>query len=130
MRWLAVIPCTATTVVAPDGFHSPPRSRPPSTAALIDRYELLTAQSTPVHGVGGSGDHGRIRTDQPADQGRDFLRLDQTLDSVMHQHDRFQHLRLRKSVKSGLVGDLLLHQRRPDVAGVDAVARHAVRTAL
>ena len=65
---------------------------------------------TAVHGVGGTGDHGRIRTDQPADQGRDF-RLDQTLDGVVRQHDRFQHRRLREPVSSGLVGDLLLHQR-------------------
>ena len=56
--------------------------------------------------------------------------LDQTLDGVVRQHDRFQHRRLREPVDAGLVGDLLLHQRRTNVAGVDAVARHPVRTTL
>ena len=57
----------------------------------------------------------------------DLLGFDQPLDRALRQQHLLEHLVLGDAVRAGLIGDLLGHQRGSHVAGVDAVARHAVR---
>src|ERR671920_780530 len=46
------------------------------------------------------------------------------------EHDLLDYLVFGDPVRPGLVGDLILHQRRAYVGGADAVRRHALGTTL
>ena len=70
------------------------------------------------------------RPGQPAHQLRHLGRLDQPFHRAFGQDHGLQHLVFRDAVHPGLVGYLLLHQRRAHVPRADAVAGHPVRCAL
>ena len=78
----------------------------------------------------GAGHHARLRRRQPTHQRRNLFGLDQSLDRTLGQHHLGDDLVLGDAVGAGLIGDLLGHQRCSHIAGVDAVAGDAVRTAF
>jgi len=71
-----------------------------------------------------------MRAGDPGHQLGDLLGLHEALDGGLGQHHLLDDVGLRDAVHLRLVGDLLLHQRGAHVAGVDAVAGHAVLAAL
>ena len=73
--------------------------------------------SSPAPGERAAGGPGEERHDR-----RDLVRLDQLLDGVRGEDHLLEHVVLGHSMDPGLVGDLLLDERRAHVAGHTAVA--------
>ena len=70
-----------------------------------------------VEGDRRAGERLAVGADQERDDVRDLGGLDQLLDRVRREDHLLEHLLLGEVVRLGLVGDLLLDERRADVAG-------------
>src|SRR5919202_3520235 len=117
------------------------QSRVPSAASVmrVPLYPLYclsrnvyasAGRRSAVHGQGSAVDERRLgRAEEGAKLG-DLLGFDEAFDRGSLEHHLLYNLVLRDPAGPGLVGDLVLDERRPHVGRADAVRRDAFGASL
>src|ERR671932_1018478 len=108
------------------------QSRVPSAVSVISIPSPLALSRRPptVHREGRAVDERSLGGAEEGGNLGHLLRLYEALYRGLGEHDLLDHLFLGDPVHTGLVGDLVLHQRRAHVGGADAVGGHSFGSAL
>src|ERR671916_348629 len=115
------------------------QSRVPSAASVIltpfgsvGSWSVLVSDGrrTAVYAQGGAVDERRLGGTEKDGQLGDLLWFDEAFDRGFIKHDLLDHLVLRDSTRTGLIGDLPLDERRPHVSRTDAIGRYAFGSSL